>query len=479
MPDIINSDLKVFIKPLAEDFMLNSSLAKELYKVACKLPILDYHNHLNPSAILENKKFKNITQLWIQDDQYKHRLMRINGIEEEFITGAATDLEKFLAWMRTFPRTLGNPLYHWSQLEIRDVFGSNIDLVNDDPLKIWDECNAMLGEEGFSAIDILTKWNSEILCTSDDLLDPLEAHRIISNRENKITVLPSLRSDSILAFETEGYLDWLKSLELILSTKITNLETFQNAIKKRLDYFQEAGCRLSDHGLDSGFLFSKTTEDVADGIFSKLLDGAALTTEEILALKSNTLSFLGVEYGKRKLTMQLHMGAQRVTSSRLKGIAAKFGGFATLGDPLNIESLCGFLDSLEIAGYLPRTILYTLNPADNERMATLTGSFTEDGVRGKIQFGPAWWFNDHFDGIKKQLVAIASHGLLSSFIGMTSDSRSFLSLSRHYYFRRILCYLIGDWVDNGMLPDNFEVLAKLVKDVCYTNAKNLLTKGNI
>ncbi|TCD28350.1 glucuronate isomerase [Pedobacter psychrodurus] len=475
-----HSDLKEITSPLAEDFLLNNHIAKTLYnQVACKLPIIDYHNHLSPEMMLENRRFKNITELWIRDDQYKHRLMRINGVSENFITGNGTDEEKFLAWMRTYPKTLGNPLYHWSQLEIKDIFGPGIDLLNDDPLKIWDECNALLGVEGFSVIEILNKWNSEILCTSDDLLDPLEAHRTISNRESKITVLPSLRSDSILAFGTEGYLQWLKKLEELTNIKITDLKTFQEAVKKRLDYFQEAGCSLSDHGLDSGFLFSNTTDKVAEEIFLSVLSNVTLTREEILALKSNTLSFLGVEYGKRKLTMQLHLGAQRSTSSRLKNIASKFGGFATLGDPLNIESLCGFLDSLETAGHLPRTILYTLNPTDNERMATLTGSFAEDGVRGKIQFGPAWWFNDHYDGIKKQIIAISSYGLLSSFIGMTSDSRSFLSLSRHYYFRRILCHLIGDWVDKGILPADFEVLATLVTDVCYTNAKNLVTKGQI
>lgn len=480
MLDINHSELKRNAKSLAQDFLLNNDIAKKLYnEVACKLPIVDYHSHLNPIAILEDRKFKNITELWIHDDQYKHRLMRINGIDEDFITGDATDKEKFLAWMTTYPKTLGNPLYHWSQLEIMDVFGPNIDLINDDPSKIWDDCNAMLGEEGFGVIDILTKWNSEIVCSSDDLLDPLEAHRTISDRESKITVLPSLRSDSIIAFETPNYLQWLKKLEHITNIKITSLTTFHASLMKRLDYFQEAGCALSDHGLDSGFLFSATPDDFASEIFSKILAGGTLTQEEVLAIKSNTLAFLGVEYGKRKLTMQLHLGAQRVTSSRLKKMAGKFGGFSTLGDPLNIASLCAFLDTLELAGHLPRTILYTLNPADNERLATLTGSFAESGVRGKIQFGPAWWFNDHYDGIKKQLIAISSYGLLSSFIGMTSDSRSFLSLSRHYYFRRILCHLVGEWVDNGIVPNDFRVLTRLVKDVCYANAKNLITKGNI
>lgn len=463
-----------------ENFFLNNKISEDLYfEVAAHLPVIDYHNHLNPLAMAQEKRFENITELWIHDDQYKHRLMRISGITEKYITGNATAEEKFYAWLKTYPKTLGNPLYHWSQLEIKEIFGQEIDLINDDPTKLWETCNSQLGNNGSSVIDILNKWKSEILCTSDDLLDSLENHVITTEREKNINVFPSLRSDSILAFESPLYNEWLKKLETLTKATISNLDTYEEAIKQRLDYFEKGNCKLSDHGLDSGFLYVTTTKATAETLFKKQLSLQVLNNEELCALKSYILQFLGLEYGKRKLTMQLHIGAQRVTSTRLKGIAGKFGGFATIGNPCDISSLCTFLDDLEKGGYLPNTILYTLNPADNERFATLTGSYAEDGVAGKIQFGPAWWFNDHFDGIKKQLTDVASFSLLNSFIGMTSDSRSFLSLSRHYYFRRILCHLLGDWVDKGMLPNNFDILADLVKNICYQNAKNLVTTGKI
>jgi glucuronate isomerase len=465
---------------LKNNFLLNNNISKDLYfEVAKGLKIIDYHNHLNPEAMASERKFDNITQLWIHDDQYKHRLMRINGIKEVYITGAASDKEKFLAWMRTFPKTIGNPLFHWTQLEISEIFSNQIDLMKDDPEILWDNFSTKLGNHGLSVIDILNKWNVEILCPSDDILDNLDSHVKTTKRETNISVLPSLRSDSILALESSLFLEWLKKMRALTGSEIKSLSDYEEAISLRLDYFVKGGCKLSDHGLDSGFIFKPTTVEVAAIIFAKKLKGESLTSSELLAIKSYLLQFLGVQYGKRNITMQLHIGAQRTTSSRLKGIAGKFGGFAAIGNPCDIESLTQYLDSLEKTGYLPNTILYTLNPADNERFATLTGSFSEDGVSGKIQFGPAWWFNDHFEGIKKQLTDVASYGILNSFIGMTSDSRSFLSLSRHYYFRRILCHLLGEWVDKGILPNDFELLAGLVKNVCYQNAKNLITTGKI
>ncbi|MET3115528.1 glucuronate isomerase [Pedobacter sp. CG_S7] len=465
---------------LNEDFLLKSRISKELYhQVACKLPIVDYHNHLNPEAMASNKKFRNITELWIYDDQYKHRLMRIHGVEEQFITGNAPDYEKFLAWMKIFPKTIGNPLYHWSQIEIKYIFGSQINLFEDEPLAIWEACNKQLGEQGLGVIDILKKWNTEILSTSDDLLDDLQNHKAITDKkEDGISVFPSLRSDSVIAFQAPGFLKWLGRLEELTGTTVHNLSDYEEAIKLRLNYFQDAGCALSDHALDSSFTYKLPSRSEAIAIFKKRLNEEYLNERELTALKSYVFKFLGVEYGKRKLVMQLHIGAQRVTSSRLKAIASKFGGFATIGDTLNIQSLCEFLDDLECEQALPSTILYTLNAADNDRVATLTGSFTEEGVSGKIQFGPAWWFNDHYDGIVKQITAISSFGQLDTFIGMTSDSRSFLSLSRHYYFRRILCHLLGEWVEKGLLSDNFEILAALVTKVCYANAKHLIIAAN-
>lgn len=466
---------------LNTDFLLNHRISIDLYhEVAKRLPIIDYHNHLNPASISSNKKFRNITELWLYDDQYKHRLMRINGVEEQYITGEASDFDKFITWIKILPKTIGNPVYHWSQIEIQYIFGADINLLEDDPLSIWEACNSKLGENGFGVIDLLEKWNAELLSTSDDLLDNLDNHKVASQNVNhQITVKPSLRSDAILAFETDGFVNWLKKLEDLTGINVIDLNTYQDAIKIRLDYFQESGCPLSDHGLDSGFRFELPTKEDAEKLFHKKLNHQILNERELILLKSYTFKFLGIEYGKRKLVMQLHMGAQRTTSTRLKNLAGKFGGFAAIGNSINIESLCNFLDALEIEKSLPKTILYTLNPADNERMATLTGSFTAEGVKGNLQFGPAWWFNDHYDGIVKQLTALASHGALSTFIGMTSDSRSFLSLSRHYYFRRILCSLLGDWVEKGLIPDDFDTLSQLVKDICCNNARTFITTEKV
>jgi glucuronate isomerase len=465
---------------LSKDFLLSNKISQDLYyNVAQKLPIIDYHNHLSPSSMVLEKKFKNLTELWITDDQYKHRLMRIYGIKEKFITGEGSDKEKFLAWMKTFPQILGNPLYYWSQLEILAVFGEEVDLETTPHEEIWEICNNKLGNNGLSCIDILTLWNAEVLCTSDDLCDDLNPHIKITEKHKNIAVLPSLRSDSILAFDAPEFINWLEKLENLTNIKVSSLSQYEAAITNRIDYFKNSGCNLSDHGLDSGFNYNLPSKEDAELYFEKILAKECLELNEMIALKSYVFRFLGIAYGKSAMVMQLHMGAQRITSSRLKNIAGKFGGFATIGDPLGIKSLCSFLDSIETTGKLPHVILYTLNPADNERLATLTGSFSEDGIGGKIQFGPAWWFNDHYEGIMKHLRDVSNYSLLSQFIGMTSDSRSFLSLSRHYYFRRILCHFIGDYVARDLLPNNMEYLSELVTKICYQNSKNLITTGKI
>jgi glucuronate isomerase len=467
------------VRKIDTNVLLTTAISRELYHdVAKQLPVIDYHNHLSPAAIAANKRFKNITELWIYDDQYKHRLMRINGVREDCITGDATDEEKFTSWMKTFPKTMGNPLYHWSQLELQAIVSPEVDLFSTPASDLWNQCNARLGRTGLGVTDILKKWNAEILCTSDDLLDDLEPHQAASVISD-VRVFPSLRSDSILHIDSTEFPEWLTKLSGLTNTTITDLDSYQQAIRLRLDVFQNAGCVLTDHALDSGFTYQSASQSEAEAIFKKVLSRVSLADNELIQIKSYLFNFLGLEYGKRRLTMQLHIGAQRKTSSRLSQIAGKYGGFATIGDPCDISSICRLLDSLECSGALPNTILYTLNPSDNERMATLTGSFAADGVSGKIQFGPAWWFNDHYDGIIRQLTDVASYGLLNSFIGMTSDSRSFLSLSRHFYFRRILCELLGSWVGKGLLPAEIDPLNDLVKNICYNNAKNLITKGNI
>ncbi len=457
------------------DFLLHNSIAIKLFHEFAKdLPVIDYHNHLNPLHLSENRQFENIAQLWVTGDPYKHRAMRINGIPEHGITGNATDKEKYLNWVKTFPKTMGNPLFHWTCLELKHIFGIDELLTEQNAKAVWDHCNTKLQEEGFKAIDLLRKWNAETVCTSDDLLDDLTPHQKATGLNLGLIVLPSLRSDSIIAFETPGFASWLAKLSESTGSKIKNLDQYKEAIVAKLNRFNVAGCRLSDHSFDGGFTYDFSSNSNPDQLFASHISGRQLSEKELNQLKTHLLIFLGQEYGKRNWAMQLHIGAQRYTSSRLRKIAGPAGGYATIGTSCDISGLCSFLDSLESTGNLPRTILYTLNPSDNAAFATLTGSFAEDGLAGKVQFGPAWWYNDHYDGMRQQLIALSSHGLLSHFIGMTTDSRSILSFSRHEYFRRLLCNMIGEWVENGHLPRDYDLLSNLVKNISYKNSKNLI-----
>ncbi|PSR54052.1 glucuronate isomerase [Adhaeribacter arboris] len=464
---------------LTPNFLLDNKTAAGLYhEVAAHLPILDYHNHLHPQNLAENKTFANITQLWITHDPYKHRAMRLNGVPEKYITGDAADKEKFLKWAETLPNTLGNPLYHWSCLELQTVFGINKLLNPGTAEEIWHSCNEQLKRNNFGMLDILKKFNTELVCTSDDLLDDLAFHQAATFKSNNITVLPSLRADSILNVGHPAFSNWLKKLAAQAGVTIHSPETFREAVQIRLDYFSDTGCLLADHALNAGFHFNLPAPKKENELLQKLIQGEVLPLAEQVQLQSFLLVFLGEEYRKRGWVMQLHIGAQRATSTRLRKLAGPAGGFATIGKTCDIDSLCCFLDALDSQNNLPKTILYTLNPADNEALATLTGSFAEDGVTAKIQFGPAWWYNDHLTGIEKQLLAVASYGLLPHFIGMTTDSRSVLSFTRHDYFRRILCNLLGKWAEAGRIPSDKSTLEELIRNISYHNAKNWLLKIN-
>jgi glucuronate isomerase len=464
------------MKPfITDNFLLTNHTAVTLFhSVAKDLPVVDYHNHLNPLHLAENKQFKNISELWVTGDPYKHRAMRINGIPEHGITGGATDKEKYLHWAKTFPKTMGNPLFHWTCLELKHIFGIDELLLEQNAEMVWNHCNSKLQEGDFSAINLLRKWNAETVCTSDDLLDDLTPHQKATRLNIGLTVLPSLRSDSIIAFETPGFAGWLARLSEVTGLEIKTLDQYKEAIVLKLNHFDAAGCRLSDHSLDGGFHFDFDSEKNPDHLFKSILAGDSLTEKELSVLMTHMLVFLGQEYGKRRWVMQLHMGAQRYTSSRLRMIAGPAGGYATIGQSCDIKGLCTFLDTLEQQEHLPRTILYTLNPIDNAAFATLTGSFAEDGIAGKVQFGPAWWYNDHCDGMRQQLITLSSYGLFGHFIGMTTDSRSILSFSRHQYFRRLLCNLIGEWVENGHLPNDSGLLSQLVADISYNNSKKMI-----
>lgn len=460
---------------LGQDYFLESPTAIFLFhEIAKGLPIVDYHNHINAEHLAFDKKFSNIAELWVCNDPYKHRAMRINGIAEHYISGEATDKEKFMAWAKTFPKTMGNPLFHWSYLELKNIFGIEELLTEETAESIWQRCNALLQDDGFSARSLMEKFNVDTLCTSDNWFDDLTVHKKASSG-SKFNVFPSLRSDLALQADSWKSAGFLQNLTRHTSIEINNYDDFKDAIKFQLNYFHNNGCRLADQALDSGFVFVAVSDDKASVIFKNILEQKDITEQEKLELQSHILLFLGAEFASRKWTLQLHIGAHRYTSSRLRKLAGAAGGYASIGSCAAVSSISSFLDTLEQNNSLPNTLLFTLNPSDNEAFATLTGSFAEDGVPGKVQFGPAWWFNDHVEGIRSQLLASANYSLLSRFVGMTTDSRSILSFSRHDYFRRILCNIIGDWVEKGLLPKHDSYLKELITDICYNNSKILIS----
>lgn len=412
-----------------DEFLLKTATARRLYhEFAEGLPIIDYHNHLDARDLAEDRVFENFTQLWIASDPYKHRAMRIAGVPERLITGDASNREKFDAWAAAVPQTLGNPLFHWTALELKRYFGINKMLSPETAGRVWDQCNEKLRSAEFSARQLIARAKVECLCTSDRLSDDLAAHARLAQSDFATRVLPSLRVDELpadaRAFQAERQ-DFFHEVGATLVG--------------RVDFFERMGCRFADHAL--------------------------------VDFDADMLRFLGSEYGRRGWILQLHMGAQRQTSTRLRQLAGPAGGYATIGPACDIPGLCRFLDDLERQGRLPRTILYPLNPADYAALATLTGSFTEDGVRGKIQLGPAWWYNDHALGIRQHLDVLANYGLLSTFIGMTTDSRSLLSMARHEYFRRVLCDWLGDQVEAGTMPGDGNLPGQLVRAIAYENAR--------
>jgi len=460
-----------------KDFMLLNNYGKELYhKSIASLPIIDPHNHIDTAALATNKKYENIYQLWVQNDPYKHRAMRIFGIEEALITGKRSDEEKFIAWATCFPATVGNPLFHWTCMELKALFGINEILGPANAMQIWERANTVLKDKDWGALDFIKNFGVEMLCTSDDLLDTLEHHIALAQQQTDVLCLPSLRADSIIAFNQPSFFTWLSKLQTITGTTIDGIESYKAAIIHRLNFFDEVGCLLSDHSLDSGFTYQNNVIQNADDLFQKILDGFVLSHDEFVALQSYFLHFLGKEYATRNWKMQLHIGAYRYTSSVLRSKVGAAGGFACIGHTADVRSVCLFLDELDVENSLPKTILYTLNPADNAVFASITGSYSEDGVPGKIQFGPAWWYNDHYEGILQQLLALSSYGLLATSIGMTTDSRSIVSFLRHDYFRRILCNLIGSWVEENKLPKDWDYLETMVKNISYFNIKNWIKK---
>ncbi|MBI5693453.1 MAG: glucuronate isomerase [Verrucomicrobia bacterium] len=456
------------------DLLLGSPPARRLYhEYAADLPILDYHCHLDPGDLAADRRFPNLAQLWVIGDPYKHRAMRLAGVPERLITGDASDREKFDAWAATVPLALGNPLHLWTALELQRYFGIEEALGPGSADRIWRVAQARLAEPGFTARGLLRQRRVAAVCTSDRLLDDLSAHAALATMEDAPRVLPSLRADDVVAVESPEYAAWLARLGERAGGAVRDYPAFRAAVSARLDAFAAAGCRLSDHGLDE-FAYVATSEAETAALYGRRASGEELGPAECVRLRSGLLRWLGGEYARRGWILQLHLSAQRRTSSRLRRHAGAAGGYAAVGRTVDVPSLCAWFDDLERAGGLPRVILYPLNPADFGPLAVLTGSFAEDGVAGRLQLGPAWWYNDHAHGMRAHLDAVASHSLLAVFLGMTTDSRSLLSMVRHEYFRRVFCDWLAGQARTGLMPDDPEQLGALVRAVCFGNARRAL-----
>jgi len=441
------------------DLLLKGHTAKKLYNIAKELPIIDYHNHLSLAEIQMNKRFTDVYDLWIKPDPYKHRAMRMCGVEEHYITGIASNEEKFIKWCETIPRLIGNPLYHWSFMELKTVFDISDMLSKENALEIYKYCNRFLVENIVTTETILNHFNVEYACPCASIIDNIAVF------ENNSLLSPSLRGDDIV----NPTVEFIKNLKRITQIEIADLDSFKSAVIKRLDYFKECGCVFSDHALDNGFRFFEDDGNNSER-FSSLLKNT-LDDENKEKLFVHLLLFLGREYSKRNFVMQLHIGAKRYTSSKLRNKVGPAGGFAGIGNSVDVCSLTKFLDTLDRNEYgLPKTILFTLNPSDNALISVLSGSYIKDGVKGLVTQGPAWWWCDHKKGIEDMLENTSTFSVLSNFIGMTTDSRSFLSFVRHDYFRRVLCNWIGEKIDSGEFICFEQQIEKLICDLCYGNA---------
>lgn len=465
-----NPDMKKF---LDDNFLLQNRTAEMLYhEHARNMPIIDYHCHLSPSEIAEDKIFKNITRIWLNGDHYKWRAMRANGIPEELITGDASDIDKFRKWAETVPYTLRNPLYHWTHLELNRYFGI-LKLLNPATAdEIYKETSEMISSPEFSVRNLLRRMKVEIVCTTDDPADSLEYHRKIHDDGFEIKILPAWRPDKSMAVETPGsYNKYLDQLAASADADINSYQALLDALQVRHDYFHERGCRLSDHGMETFYAESYSDSEIAM-IFKRIRSGNFLNREEIHKFKSAMLVVFGEMDHEKGWTQQFHIGAIRNNNSRMFKLLGPDTGFDSIGDFKIARPMSRFLDRLESQGKLPRTIVYNLNPRDNELLMSMIYNFNDGSVPGKMQFGSGWWFLDQKDGIEKQINILSNMGMLSRFVGMLTDSRSFLSYPRHEYFRRILCNLIGTDVENGELPDDPELLGRMVENICYYNAKD-------
>lgn len=456
---------------ITDTFLLGNKYAEQLYfEYAQKQPIIDYHNHLVPKSIAENENFGNLPQVWIAGDHYKWRAMRTMGVDEKFITGDAPDREKFMAWAKTVPHTLRNPLYHWTHLELQRYFGIDDYLNGETAAEIYEETAAQLQRPSHATRGLLEMMGVEALCTTEDPIDTLEYHRALAQDPWKVKVGTAFRPDKGILIGERGYLDYLGKLSQVSGIVIDSYQKLCDALLERMEFFHANGCRLSDHGLNH-MVHTGHTQGEVDRIFSKRLKGGSLDWEEEEKFKTALLLFLCENYHRLGWVQQFHLGALRNSNSRMSKMLGLDTGWDSVGDFPQARTLSSFLDALDSRDKLTKTILYNLNPADNEVFATMIGNFNDGSVKGKVQWGSSWWFLDQRDGITKQLDTLSNMGVLGCFIGMLTDSRSFLSFPRHEYFRRILCDLLGREMAQGELPDDMELIGNLVANISYHNAK--------
>ena len=455
-----------------DEFLLESKVASKLYhEYAEKTPILDYHCHISPQEIAEDRKFDNIAQVWLGGDHYKWRYMRSCGTEEKYCTGDASDHDKFIKWAECLEKAIGNPLYHWSHLELQRYFDFHGHLTSENAEEVWELCNKKLADPSMSARGIIKKSGVTLICTTDDPIDDLHWHKQIAEDPTfDVKVLPAWRPDKAMNIEKPDFTDYLAKLSAVAGTgEIKTWKDLKKALSARMDFFDKQGCVVSDHGLDY-VMYSPATDDEVEEILSRRLSGKTVSKEDETRFKTAFMLFVAKEYAAHDWTMQLHYGCKRNNNTRMFEATGPDTGYDCIDNYTPAAQLADFLDSLDKENALPRTILYSLNPIDNAYIGTIIGCFQDSSAVGKIQQGSAWWFNDHIKGMTDQITSLASLGNLSGFVGMLTDSRSFLSYTRHEYFRRILCNILGTWVEKGEFPEDYKILGEIVENISYYNA---------
>ena len=461
--------MKTFIN---EDFLLENPAAQKLYHDYAKTqPIIDFHTHLPPQEIARDKQFNNLAEIWLGGDHYKWRAMRTNGVPEKYCTGEVDDFEKFKKWAQTVPHTMRNPLYHWTHMELKQAFGIDRLLNPNTAREIYQEASEKLQQKDYSTLNLLKRWNVETVCTTDDPVDELEYHQQIRDQQLPVNVFPTWRPDQLLSIQNPGYSDYLNRLQKITDTEINDYESLLDAVRQRHDFFDSMGCKSSDHGIETFHAVEPGLHETA-AIFNKALNGKHIDTNEARKFQMGLLYELAVMNYEKGWVQQFHYGVMRNNNTRMYDHLGKDTGFDSIGDTPVASAMASFLDRLEREGKLTKTILYNINPNDNAMIATMLGNFQDGSVPGKMQMGSAWWFNDNIRGMEEHLNVLSDMSLLSRFVGMLTDSRSFLSYPRHDYFRRILCNLLGTDIEKGRLPKDYEFIGKMVQDISYHNAKD-------